>query len=323
MKNEELVRKADFALSDLTNNGGLLEPQQASTFIRTLVKQPTLINLVRTIEMAAPTFKAAKLVFGSRILRAATSGTALAESDRAKPTTDEVVLATKEVIAEVRLPYDVIEDNVERGGIGENVDGSGGEGSPAGGGMVDTIRTLIIEAASRDLEELALQGDTGSLDSYLALVDGYLAKLTANGNVVDNAGAVLSRSMFRDGLQAIPPQYHRERPNMRHMVSVNNELEYRETLAARDTTLGDQSIQSRPAVLGYGVPVTPVHLMPEAQGILGHPLNFLMGIQRQMTMESEKLISERVYKIVVTMRVDFQIEEEDASAVYTNIGQSS
>ena len=323
MAKEELVNKADIALSDLSTDGGLLEPQQANTFIRTLIKQPTLLNIIRTVEMRAPTFKAPKIQFGSRVLRRAVSGSALAEADRAKPDTNEVVLTSQEVIAEVRLPYDVIEDNVERGNLGQEVDGSGGEGAPAGGGMVDTVRTLIVEAVSRDLEELALRGDETSTDDYLSLLDGYIATLTANGNVVDNAGAVVSRDMFKQGLQAIPPQFHRERPNMRHMLSVNNEIEYRETVANRETSLGDATVTAFNPVFGYGVPVQPVQLMPEDHGILGHPMNFLFGIQRQVYLEYEKLISERVFKIVITARIDFEVEEAEASAVFNNIGQAA
>lgn len=320
MTNQELLKKADLALSDLSSGGGLMVPEQANSFIRTLIKQPTIINLIRTVEMVAPTRKIPKIKFGSRILRRATSATSLTEGQRAKPDLDQIELNTKEVIAEVRLPYDVIEDNVERGNIGAEQDGGGG--ARAGGGLVDTIRTLMAEAAARDLEELALRGDTTSTDDYLSMVDGFLTGLTADGNVVDNAGALPSRAMFKNGLQAIPAQFHRERASFRHFLSVNNEIEYREAIAQRETTLGDSTITTNPTVFGYGIPVVPVHLMPEDRGMLGHPQNYIFGIQRQMTMEYAKEITARTYIIVLTMRLDFQIEEPDANAVYTNVGQA-
>lgn len=319
MENKELIKKADIAIADLATDGGLLEPQQANTFIRTLIKQPTILSVIRSVEMRNPTMKIPKIQFGSRVLRAApATGTALAAGDRSAPQTDQIELTSKEVIAEIRLPYDVIEDNVERGNLGQDSDGGGG--TPASGGMVGLVNTLLSQAVARDLEELAILGDVTTVgDAYLALTDGFIKSLTTGGNVVNHGALPVDRSMFKKGLQAIPPQFHRERPNMRHFLSVNNEIDYRDTLAARDSQLGDQNIQQFNPVFGFGVPVQPVQLMPETAGMLGHPLNFIFGIQRAVSMEYEKLISERVYKIVITARIDFEVEETEASAVYSNI----
>lgn len=320
MNNRELLRKADIALSDLTADGGLLTAEQGNAFIRKLILQPTLMGVIRIVEMNAPQRNINKIQFGSRILKAGTSATALSSGDRSKPTTSQVQLNTDEVVAEVRLPYDVIEDNVERGNIGLNSDGSGGAGQPASGGLVDTIQTLMVEAASRDLEELAIQGDTSSTDDFLALEDGYLADVNSGGNVVNNLGGTVARSMFKSGLQSLPPQYHRDRASMRHFLSVDNEIEYRDTLAARATGLGDNTITGFNPVFGFGVPVQPVHLMPNDRGLLTNPLNLIMGIQRQITLEYDKDISARVYKLVLSARVAVVVEEDDAAVVYNNIG---
>jgi len=320
MNNRELLRKADIALSDLTSNGGALTAEQGNAFIRKLILQPTMMAVIRIVEMNAPQRNINKIQFGTRILRAGTSATALTQAERSKPTTSQVQLNTDEVVAEVRLPYDVIEDNIERGNIGLNSDGSGGAGQPASGGLVDTIQTLMVEAASRDLEELSLQGDTASTDDYLALQDGYVADLTANGNVVNNLGGTVGRAMFKSGLQSLPPQYHRDRASMMTFLSVDNEIEYRDTLASRATGLGDNTITGFNPVFGFGVPLQPVHLMPNDHGILTNPLNLIMGIQRQITLEYDKDISARVYKMVLTARVSVVVEEPDAAVVFNNIG---
>ena len=320
MNNRELLRKADIALSDLTADGGLLTPEQGNAFIRKLILQPTMLAVIRIVEMNAPQRNINKIQFGTRILRAGVSATALSVGDRSKPTTSQVQLNTNEVVAEVRLPYDVIEDNVERGNIGLNTDGSGGQGSPASGGLVDTIQTLMVEAASRDLEELAIQGDTAATDDYLALEDGFLTDLTANGNVVDVLDASVARAMFKSGLQSLPPQYHRDRASMMHFLSVDNEIEYRDTLASRATGLGDNTITGFNPVFGFGVPLQPVHLMPNDHGVFTNPLNLVMGIQRQITLEYDKDISSRVYKLVLSARVAMVVEEAEAAVVYNNIG---
>lgn len=315
--NQSLLAKADIALSDLNSNGGALNPEQSSTFIRKLLKQPTILNVARVVEMNASQRKINKIQFATRILRAGVSATALSSGDRSKATTEQVELNTKEVIAEVWVPYDVIEDNIERGNLGRDSDG--GAGSPAGGGFVDLMQELIAERAALDLEELALRGDDGSTDNYLALTDGFLVTAQAGGQVVDAGGAGISKTIFKSGLKAMPEQYLRNRAGLWHMVSVDQETEYRDTLANRATALGDATIQGFQPVFAFGVPILPVMLMPEDRGLFTNPLNLIMGIQRRVMMEFAKDISARVYKIVLTARVDFQVEEDDATVYYKDL----
>lgn len=316
--NSELLRKADITISDLTSNGGLLNPEQANTFIRKLLQQPVLISQVRRVVMNSPTRKVNKIQFANRILKAApaqVAGTALSSGDRSKVTTEQITLNTKEVIAEVHLPYDVIEDNIERGNIGLHQDVGG---SPASGGLKDTIMTLIAERAALDLEELALLGDTSSGDSYLALTDGWLKRATTN--VVDAGGAVISRRILTDGMKTLPSQYRRNRAALSHYLSTEQEIDYRETLAQRETPQGDAQAQGVAPIYAAGAQVSGVPLMPSASGLMTNPLNLLFGIQRQIQVETDKDIRARVYIIVLTARVDFQIEEEEAVVKYTNLG---
>jgi hypothetical protein len=313
MKNEDLVKKADWAVADLSS-GGLLNAEQSNSFIRKLLIQPTILRQARSVTMASPQRNINKIQFASRILKPGVSGTALGVGDRSKPVTEQVQLSTKEVIAEIRLPYDVIEDNVERGNIGAMTDTNG---TPTSGGIRDTIMTLIAERAALDLEELALLGDTASGDAYLALVDGYLKQATSN--TVDNASGGIGKSMFKAGLQSMPDQYLRNLAALRHWVSVDNEIEYRDSLSNRETGLGDSVIQGTTPVFGFGVPVEMASLMPVAQGLLTNPLNLIFGIQRNIHIETDKDISARTYIIVLTARVDFKLEEEEAVVKYINV----
>jgi hypothetical protein len=315
MNNQELMQKADWAVSDLESTGGKLNDEQANQFIRKLLVQPTILQQARTVPMSSPQRQINKIQFSSRILKPAVSNTPLSVGDRSAPTTEQVLLTTKEVIAEVRLPYDVIEDNIERGNIGAHTDTGG---TPTSGGIRDTIMTLIAERAALDLEELSLLGDTGSGDPYLALLDGWLVQSTSN--VVDLAGAGVSKDTWKQGMQAMPDQYLRNRSAMRHFLSVDNEIAYRDSLANRETALGDAQIQGTSPVFGFGVPVESASLMPAANAITTNPLNMIFGIQRDVWIETDKDISSRVYIIVLTMRMDFKFEEEEAVVKYINMG---
>lgn len=309
--NQNLIQKADIALADLVAGGGLLNPEQTDRFIRVLIDSPTLLNSARVVTMSAPTRKINKIGFGSRVLRAATSATALSAPDRVKPDLSQVLLETDEVIAEVNIPYDVLEDNIENGNINASM------GSSAGG-LMDTIITLLAERAALDLEELAITGDTASADPYLALQDGYLKLATAH--VVNAGAATISKNLLKLGVKAMPDKYLRNRAALTHYVSVDNETEYRDTYANRQTALGDSVLQGIAPVFAYGSQVMGVPLMPNVQGLFTNPLNLIFGIQRRITLEYDKDIRSRVFIIVLTSRVALAIEEVDAVVKYINIG---
>ena len=314
--NSQIIRKADMVVGDLAS-GGLLNEEQTNAFIRKLIVQPTILRLARLVTMRAEKRQINKIGFGSRILRPGVEGTGLSVGDRSKPTTEQILLDTNEVIAEVRLTYDVIEDNIERGNIGIGGANGPNSGRPVSGGIKDTIVTLMAEQAATDLEELAILGDTGSGDAYLAILDGYLKQ--ASANVFDNGAAGVSKALWKEGIKTMPDQYLRNRAAMWHMASVDNETEYRDTLASRETAGGDSIIQGNNQVFGFGIPVLPVSLMPEAQGLLTNPLNLIFGIQRDISIEVDKDVSARQFIIVLTAKVDFKIEEPEAVVKYDNI----
>lgn len=295
MRTKDIIEKADIAVSDLISDGGYLNPMQANVFIRKLIDQPTILNEVRVVPMNAPTMEINKIGFGQRILkRAPASGTALDPADRSAPATEKVELITKEVIAEVHIPYDVLEDNIERGRL------------------EDTIMALMAERASLDLEELIILGDTGSLDTYLALVDGILIQATSH--VVDFTATApqISRAVFKEGIKAMPNKYMRNRGAMKFYVSPDSETEYTDSLADRETQLGDARIARKAPEVAYGVPVTGVALMPDPNYIFTWPKNIIFGVQRQIMIESDRDIRSRVLIVVLTMRLDIIFEEEDA-----------
>lgn len=313
----EKLKKADFFLADLSA-GGLLTVAQNQSFIRNMIDQPTLLNQVRVVEMDTPSLELNKIGFGKRILRAASEGVALADAAvdgtsfdpstageataRAKPQTSKVTLNTHEVLAEVRITYSALEDSIERGNL-EN-----------------TIYQLIGERSALDLEELIINGDTSlnTDDTYLDLTDGALKLSTAH--VVDANGAGVSANIFNSVLKALPTKYRRNRSSMRFFTSMDVEQDYRLALSTRGTGLGDAILTGQQAVPVFGVPLVGAALMPQSNILFTNPKNIIFGIQRNLRIEAERLISEREVKIVLTARVAVQIEETDAVVKVTNLG---
>jgi hypothetical protein len=317
--NENLIKKADIALADLSSNGGLLLPEQNQQFIRVLMESPTIFNSIRMVTMNSPQRKINKIGFGSRILHAAGDAStdingngsrALSASQRAKPDLSQVTLSTKEVIAEIHIPYEVFEDNIEGGNINVAM-------GKTPGGLQDTIVTMIAERAALDFEELCIDGDSTSSDSFLALHDGFLKQ--ANSHIVDANGKTVSKDLFKAGVNAMPPKYLRNRSALKHFISIDNENEYRDTLANRQTALGDASVQGNNSVYSFGSEVVGVPLMPGDRGLFTNPLNLIFGIQRQITIEYDKDIRSRMFIIVLTARMALAIEQDDAVVTYRNI----
>lgn len=319
--NRALLKKADLVIQDLRNDGGILQPTEGASFIRKLIVQPTILRQARVIEMTSPERRINKIGFGKRILRKATSGVALPAEQRAKPTTEQLTLRTNEQIAEVRLPYDVVEDNIERATAANN------EASNTGpGGLRQTVIDMIAERAATDIEEYALHADTAYVNpadavdtAFLSQDDGWMKRASTVGNVVDVQNAPISKEVFKRGVKQLPVQYLRNRAGMRHFVSNNQEIEYRDTLANRATALGDTMTTGEQQAWAYGTPVLPVGQMLETEGLFTDPSNLIFGIQRQVSMEFDKDITARVYIIVLTCRIGLQIEEGEALVKYENI----
>lgn len=312
MNNQQLlsVEKADIALGDLAT-AGLLNPEQSDKFVRTAMESTPLMQRVRTVTMANPEKHIDKIGFGSRVLRPGPgSGNYLADGDRVKPDLGQVIITTKEVMAEVHIPYDVFEDNIEGGNVAVPLQTSAG-------GMQDTIVTLLGQRAGLDLEEWGIKGDTSSGDPYLALQDGWL-KL-CNQNIVNNASAGFSKDTVKAGVRAMPPKYLANRASMLHFVSVNNETELRDQHGTRQTPMGDANIQGNLPLYVFGSQVTGVPNMAENAGLYVQPNNLIIGIHRQIMIEYDKDIRARMFIVVLTTRVGFAVEEANAAVQYKNI----
>lgn len=302
MSQRDIVNKADMTLAQLQASGGYLSPEQANRFIQLMLDEPTILNGARVVRMSGPVRKIDKIGFGSRILNVApASGSYLESSKRVRPDLGQVTLTTKEFIAEVFLPYDVLEDNIERGNL------------------EDTIMAMIAKRAVVDLEELLVKGDTSSTDEYLASMDGLLKQIVTN--VATTTGA-MSKAQLKKALKVLPAKYLRPRNAFRFYVSHSNETDFRDEVVDRDTALGDSALMTYPALSAYGIPVVPAASMPDSKIVLTHPQNVIFGIQRDIMIESDKDIRARGFIIVVTMRVDFKLEEETAAALVSGVGST-
>jgi len=313
MSDLKLSQKADIALSDLTSNGGLLLPEQADTFYRYVLDEPTLLNRVRTVQMNAPTMNINRVGIGTRVLHGATQAGGmqdsganarwLAAAKRTAVYTNQIQLATKEVIAEIRIPYEVLEDNIERGNF------------------TNTILALVAQKAALDFEEMIISGDTSissGVDDLLCLQDGVLKRFQTN--VVDAASAPFSLDLANRVKKALPTRYRRNLAAMGMFLSMDKESDYRVVVAGRGTPLGDAIATGGQPVPVLGMPLVPAAKMPDTNIVFTDPKNIIWGLQRSLRIETDKDIRSREFIFVLTARVAIQIEDEVAGVKLINLG---
>jgi hypothetical protein len=298
--NRTLLEKADLALSDLIN-GGELVPAQSKKFLRLLIKESVILKHASVRPMRSKKQKIEKARFSSRILRAGTSKVPLPEADRSKPDTNETELDSKLFKAEVHLDNEVLEDNIEQGSFRQ------------------TVMELMGEAIARDMDEVIVQGDTTSGDTFLAQFNGMLAAATSN--IVAGGGVSLTSSQLKGAIKTMPTEFIRNKKKLRFFTSVDAETDYRDVLAQRATVAGDKFLLEDVPVMYSGIPISDVPLFPENLGaltnetnvVLTDPKNLAVGIWRKVTFETDKDISAGILKIVASVRFDFKYIEETAA----------
>lgn len=305
--NRTILQKAEWTLADLTTDGGLLVPAQARRFIRVLIDESVIMPMSTVVPMRSHTQLLERIRFENRILRAASEAQALSEADRAKPDSNKEELNAKLFKAEVRLNNEVLEDSLERQNLRQ------------------TVMDIMAERVALDMDEIIANGDTASADNFLAKLDGIIKQ--ASINTVSNGSAPLSRSHLKDLLKTMPSEFLRNKRKMRIFTSVDAELDYRDTVAARETGVGDRFLEQDVPVAYSGVPIIDVPVFPEDLGVgtnetvsvLCDPKNINVGIWRKVTVETDKDISSGVLIIVASVRFDVRYAVPEAVVKGTEI----
>lgn len=310
----ELLARADVTIASLDTGGGILEPAQSKQFIDMVMDEPTMLKQARVIRMSAPKVWISRMGFGQRILRAArqTGGELDAggndryvrAADRAAPTTSKIELTENEIIAEVRIPYEALEDNIE------------------GQSLEAHIMRLIAQRAALDLEEWALWADTATVgDDYMALANGWLKR--ASTHVADNLGAGIDPDLAAQALLALPQKYLKYLPQMRGFISMANTIRYRQKVSERTTGAGDSAMMGTLPLFAHGLQLEGAPMLAADdvgnQGLVTFPQNLIFGIRRDISVETDKDIRSREYIIVLTLRAGLQIDDADAVVKLINI----
>ena len=126
---------------------------------------------------------------------------------------------------------------------------------------------VMAKQTATDLEELAIHGDSGSADAFLAGMDGWrvLATRARGGPGGRDAGQGCLGAMFR----ALPDKYKRNYQDLRFYFAPAAAQDWHDTFADRGTALGDKALVGGEVPPYMGVPVVSVPAVPtNLDGIL-------------------------------------------------------
>jgi len=301
IENRTLLEKADLALAELTTDGGVLQPQQAQKFIRTMIKKAKLSKMIQVTPLDGPTQYVESLRFANQVLQPGTPGVALSDAERSKPSLGRVQWDAKMFKAEVRLNNAILEQSIERGNL------------------KSTIMSGLAEACGRDAEKVLIQGDTTSATPLLAQLDGILKKATTN--TVNGGSARVDADLLGAMLRAMPKEFVDDSAAMLYMTSVNAQLDYNKYLQSRGTGYGDRVLENGGTPKFYKIPVEDFTLWPETlftgadetNVLLSNPKNINYGILKKVRIASGNDVSAGVLIIVVETWFDVLFTEETAT----------
>lgn len=263
MTNEELLSQAQQLVekgiidSSALATGGKLNPRQADRMIDFIFDETGLKGMARLVRMKAEQYDIDKIGVGKRVAVAKDEG--VDPGVRRGVNHTKIQLNKKTVMVPFEISSEYLEDNLE------------------GMSVQDHVAKLMATQFSNNLEEMYIAGNTlgpavpqeeilegGSSDyvkdAFLGLQDGWM-QLAGTGNIVDADSANISSNIFSKMKNALPNKFRKRLKQLKFFLPMDTEQNYRQTLAARGTAMGDRALESEDRIKAFGVELVPLSLL--------------------------------------------------------------
>lgn len=284
------------------NESGILNPEQSRQFIEYIFEQQVLARDGRRVTMRTNTAELEKLNVGERVIRAA------AQADpsfvNAGVTFTKVEVTTKKIRLDWEVSSEALEDNIE------------------GAGLEDHLVRTMTRAFANDLEDLAINGTGSGTNSFLNILEGFVAK-----EVTGNSATYGTDVESLQGLVlAMPRKFRAARSGMKFYADTETVAEIINGLGSNgnlpserivERVIDGQAPQTLGAPIQYrvlGIPLLEVPLMPAGFVSLTFPENRIWGFQRDVTVHREFKPKKDTVEYTTFLRFGAQVEETDAVA---------
>jgi hypothetical protein len=318
----EALAKATITTTDAA--AGLLDPQQARAFIRSIKDSGVFGSSIRQELRGSSSGEVDKIATGSRIIRRATENAD--DGYRAGATFATVPYQT----VKVRLPWEVTEDVYQ-----ENIEGQQ---------LESTLTSEMTSQFGLDLDDLDINGDSAAVGTdaaFLNIDDGILKQIAAAnvaGRNIDGSainGGAIDKGHFFEALYATPNKY-RARGGLYWFMSPNRAMSWWESLTDRPGAAGDGLLAGGGAGPGgaavrgpMGIPIlgnagqggeftAGIPQWPDSTIVLAQPRNFVRVVswqvrKRRVTGETDADLAARDKRFYVFfLKRDIIVEEMDA-----------
>lgn len=299
----EKVTTSDFS------TGGILNRQQFNEFFREVQDSANLLGQVRMETVDAPKTEIDKIGVGERLREARSEDT---EGSYANVNNDRVDIDTVKGGLNWEVTRETVEDNIE------------------GAGVDQTIMALMAQQFAVDTQELAIIGDESDANAFVSQNDGWLQIASARGmptySHTDDSGNSLpiDKDMFHEAIQAIEKKYLREDPVF--YVSRAQLQEFKFNMTERSTAAGDAFLLSDNDANPFGYDIVAPAMWPDDRAMFTQPENLIYAVQREVSLrslfESDEIAERDLHsRHFLTVRDDFQIEDENAGVLVTDLAQ--
>lgn len=305
----DVATKAAILNADLSPNG-IMVPQVAATFIKLAIKTQVVLPDVMFVAMRANTARVPTAQMNARVLQPATVGSALAASLQAKPTFAGPEMATVESIGEVAIDDTALEDNIE----------------------FEALRQTVIEMSSErvgfDLEDAGFNGDDSSLtDALYAQQDGYRVLISSHTGTASSA--TLDKSITKQAWKLVPQQYRKRKADYRFYTADDATIDFGDSYQNRIGDAADVALRKGEELTYVGIPVVGVPAYPntlntdQTELMCVRPKNLVLGIQREVRMETLRDPRARQTVFIFTIRRAVQVVNADEASLVTDVAISA
>ncbi len=310
-----------FTTSDIQAGGGLLNTDQAKQFIRMLVNQSRLMDMVTTKGVPAGHLT------GEICTIDMTQPATVAAAEATEYTDETVSISTSKrsyACVKSRTQFEMTyEDTVM---------------TVEGGRFEDTVMSLWRERLDMDLEILAIQGDEDLYanpatpwEKLIDINDGWLTQILAPGSgahVIDLTGETIqyiTPTVFSKALNALPAKYLAiAQSRFRWLMTPHILSDYEDYLMSRQDNLGAAIVQQGGATLKpKGIPIETVPMLPENLGanedesvvLLLDPKNLVWVVARRFEIYRRFIQEKDSWRYTGYSYHDFFIVNPDAIVV--------
>jgi len=319
---------------------GYIPPAYARRFQEWAKDAVPLLPMIDMFEMASTQTILSRIGLGNRVLHGSHELTAMTDEQKTRLIYGSKEMNTRKYMGQMDLSYEMLEDTIERGNLRSR------------------ILRMLGQQVGADQEYIVINSDTriGPSHPYpdyarhydllnkqdglikmahMLLPSGRPGEGKVGSNIIDCGGETIDVPKWYMLEYALPERYRKSNESYLYLTSRIFDLNWREYLTDRPTSVGDTYILKSKGAQALGTDIMTCPQLPHDVEMIGDvvepgdngfvfllaPKNIKLGWWRHIMIETTKDIERQVYKLVISMRLGITLMEPDAISVLVNLGK--